>query len=166
MFTTKTPNEALLRELFSRLKQELAEIKREGIVIRDNLDVEWRCMPISKNAMIVFAALKILFISPRWMSRQGCHLCSYPDGRIGRRNCWFVRFQNRADRRTNENIISDAALQQNGLAGNSRMMDLLTMEMCRPDALHMLSAGVSVDFMTGAFFILLLAELGILYRPS
>ncbi|KAL6742947.1 hypothetical protein Aduo_016038 [Ancylostoma duodenale] len=152
MFTTKTSSEALLRELFSRLKQELAEIKREGIVIRDDVDVEWRCMPVLKNAVIDFAALKILFNSPRWMSRQGCHLCCYPGERIGRRNCWFVRFPNRADRRTNENIISDAALQQNGLTGNTQMMDLLTMDRCHPDALHMLSAGVTVDLMKEMFF--------------
>ncbi|VDP08741.1 unnamed protein product [Heligmosomoides polygyrus] len=90
MFTRKPPTETLLTELFSRLKHELEVLQREGIPIRTASDT-WICTPKLVNGIIDFAALQTLYGLPRWQSLQGCHLCTFPGERSGRRVIWFNR---------------------------------------------------------------------------
>lgn len=84
--------------------------------------------------------------------------------------CWYVEAPQRSDRRSNESILRDASLKTNGLKGMgvyslvlftpkvtltvaiqgvTSMMSLLTMERCRPDALHLIAEGVTCDLLKG-----------------
>ncbi|KAL6734967.1 hypothetical protein Aduo_005453 [Ancylostoma duodenale] len=146
MFIAKTPTEHLLRELFFRLKRELAELNDAGLMIRDSTDTEWRCFPKIMNGVIDFSACKILYTIPRWNSQYGCHLCTVSGERTGRSQSWYVRFPRRSDRRTPASLFHDASLRQHGLTCTTQMMDLLTPDRCHPDALHVVSAGITVDF--------------------
>ncbi|RCN26011.1 hypothetical protein ANCCAN_28270 [Ancylostoma caninum] len=150
MFTSKNPTERLLREMFSRLTYELGALS-DGFEISMNGEV-WRCMPALMNGVIDFAAMKDLYNLPRWNSKNGCHLCTIPGERLSRRQCWFVRFPNRGDRRTPASVIHDSAQFQNGLGGRTQMMDVLPMNRCHPDSLHILSAGVTSDLIREMLF--------------
>ncbi|KAL6738581.1 hypothetical protein Aduo_012116 [Ancylostoma duodenale] len=120
MFTSKNPNERLLDRLFSRLAQELVDLKVSGVTVKDDNGLEWTCYPTLRNAVMDFAALKDLYGLPRWQSSFGCHLCTTPGEKIGRRMCWYVSSQRAADRRTSETIIRDAEASQNGLEVKDR----------------------------------------------
>ncbi|KAL6728859.1 hypothetical protein Aduo_010593 [Ancylostoma duodenale] len=152
LFSARPPSEKILHELFSRLAEELDVLRSEGIVVRSPLVGEWKCFPHLLNAVIDFAALKHLYNSPTWQSKNGCHLCTVPGERNGRSRTWFVRFPSTKERRSNASILHDADSHQNGLQGRTQMMRLLTMERCHPDALHLLSAGVTVDLIREMFF--------------
>ncbi|WKY04465.1 hypothetical protein Q1695_005456 [Nippostrongylus brasiliensis] len=154
LFTSKTPTERLLTEFFARLKNELISLKENGIpVIEKNSSPirTWVCVPELKNGIIDFGALKTLYNLPRWQSLQGCHLCTFPGRRAGRRVIWFNRFPNISDRRTEESLIIDADMRQNGLRGFTQMMDLFMVNRCMPDALHLLSEGITTTIFKAMF---------------
>ncbi|VDP13536.1 unnamed protein product [Heligmosomoides polygyrus] len=150
MFTRKPPTETLLVELFSDLKHELEVLQREGIPIHTASDT-WICTPKLVNGIIDFAALQTLYGLPRWQSLQGCHLCMFPGERVGRRVLWFNRFPDPNDRRTDESLILDAEARQNGLRGWTQMMDFFTVNQCMPDALHLLSEGITSNVFRAMF---------------
>ncbi|VDP06895.1 unnamed protein product [Heligmosomoides polygyrus] len=75
MFLRKTPTETLLKEL-SVLKVELGVLEG-GIGIESGTTV-WKCFPVIKNGVIDFGDLNTIYMSPRWQSHQGCHLCVAP----------------------------------------------------------------------------------------
>ncbi|VDO27518.1 unnamed protein product, partial [Heligmosomoides polygyrus] len=154
MFTRKPPTETLLAELFSGLKHELEVLQREGIPIRTASDT-WICTPKLVNGIIDFAALQTLYGLPRWQSLQGCHLCTFPGERSGRRVIWFNRFPDPHDRRTDESLIMDAEARQNGLRGWTQMMEFFTVNHCMPDALHLLSEGITCNVFKGGCTVLL-----------
>lgn len=111
-----------------------------------------------------------MYTLPRWQSNFGCHLCAVSGERVGNRMCWYVEAPQLSDRRSNESILRDASLKTNGLKGMgvyslvlftpkvtltvaiqgvTSMMSLLTMERCRPDALHLIAEGVTCDLLKG-----------------
>ncbi|KAL6742633.1 hypothetical protein Aduo_015764 [Ancylostoma duodenale] len=117
LFSSKVPTERLLNETFCRLARELEELKTSGIVVSNPVVGVWNCVPILKNAVIDFEALKNLFRSPRWLSKHGCHLCTFPGERVAHNNIWFVSFPSTRQRRTHTSILDDADAHRNGLRG-------------------------------------------------
>ncbi|KAL6723736.1 hypothetical protein Aduo_018710 [Ancylostoma duodenale] len=148
IFLRKTPTEKLLHELFSRLKAELFVLRETGIFVSENSRI-WKCIPVLRHGVIDFSALKMLYNSPRWGSNYGCHLCTLPGRRSGRRIYWFARTP--YPRRTHTSILSDAVASRNGMNGHTQMMDLFTMEQCHPDALHIISEGVTCNLFKEMF---------------
>lgn len=149
MFLRKTPTETLLKELFSVLKEELGML--EGGIDIESATTVWKCFPVIKYGVIDFEGLHTIYKCPRWQSHQGCHLCVATGERIERSFCWYIPIAPLLERRTYHSIIRDAAAHQNGLQGTTQMMDLLTMERCRVDALHAISEGVTCDLFRELF---------------
>ncbi|KAK5969547.1 hypothetical protein GCK32_009862 [Trichostrongylus colubriformis] len=145
-FTRKPPTEQLLTEIFSRLRQELIQLRESGIpVVNENDDCTWLCTPILANGVIDFGALKTLYDLPRWQSLHGCHLCTFPGERAGHRMIWFPRFPFPGDRRTFTTSSSQ------GMRGRTQMMDILSLNNCIPDALHVISEGITCDLFKAMF---------------
>ncbi|VDO24825.1 unnamed protein product [Heligmosomoides polygyrus] len=155
LFTRRAPKESLLTELFSRVKEELARLSEEGITVEDDEQRAWKCFPMLTNAIMDFqmssTAMKLLFDCPRWQAAQGCHMCKFHFKRVGRRIIFFVASPRIEDRRSSTSIITDAQRKLNGLLGPTQMMSFITMDKCRPDALHVISEGITCDLLREMF---------------
>ncbi|KAK5986568.1 hypothetical protein GCK32_007185 [Trichostrongylus colubriformis] len=69
-FTRKPPTEQLLTEIFSRLRQELIQLRESGIpVVNENDDCTWLCTPILANGVIDFGIMNMLDIGLRFSGR-------------------------------------------------------------------------------------------------
>lgn len=150
-FSRKSPSEQILGKLFRGLREEMNALQERGIEIMDKQQIRWLVFPKIRNAVIDFSGLKTMYTLPRWQSNFGCHLCAVSGERVGNRMCWYVEAPQRSDRRSNESILRDASLKTNGLKGVTSMMSLLTMERCRPDALHLIAEGVTCDLLKELF---------------
>ncbi|KAK5985265.1 hypothetical protein GCK32_000692, partial [Trichostrongylus colubriformis] len=148
-FTRKPLTEQLLVEIFSRLRQELIQLRESGIpVVNENDDCTWLCTPILANGVIDFGALKTLYDLPRWQSLHGCHLCTFAGERAGYRMIWFPRFPYQGDRRT---FTTSSSSSSQGMRGRTQMMDILSLNNCIPDALHVISEGITCDLFKAMF---------------
>lgn len=150
LISRKPPSQHLLRELFYRMKTELRDLAEHPVPVDDKNGQEWKLRPVLSNAVMDFAALRTLFGCPKWSSKHGCHLCTMKGEIRGRRMIWFSRFPDTTERRTRESILVDSSANRNGLAGPTQMMELLTMDRCRPDSLHVLDEGITCDLFRGA----------------
>lgn len=151
MFSRKPPTEEILGRLFSGLHEEMSVLEEHGMEVTDEQLRQWHVFPKIKNAVIDFSGLKTMYTLPRWQSNFGCHLCVAPGERVGSTMCWYVENPQRSDRRSNEFILRDASSKSNGLKGMTRIMSLLTMERCRPDALHLIAEGITCDLLKELF---------------
>ncbi|KAK6009310.1 hypothetical protein OSTOST_25784, partial [Ostertagia ostertagi] len=170
-FTRKTPTEKLLPKCLGgqlvtkssrlnpirglnlvcfSLREELEMLSENGIPVSHN-GTTWFCTPILANGVIDFAALKTLYDLPRWQSLYGCHLCTFPGERVGHRVIWFPRFPFAGDRRTYASLTQDAISRSQGVRGRTQMMDILMVHECIPDALHVISEGITCDIFKAMF---------------
>ncbi|VDO19037.1 unnamed protein product [Heligmosomoides polygyrus] len=136
---------SVLSTLLHSLKEELRTLKEGGVRVQDSTRTVWTCYPQILNGVIDFAGMRTIYICPRWLSDQGCHLCIAKGERMGRSVSWCITAPSIWNKRTHASILRDAEANQNGLGGLTQMMDFFTMERCRVDALHALSEGVSCD---------------------
>ncbi|VDO89782.1 unnamed protein product [Heligmosomoides polygyrus] len=151
LISRKPLSQHLLKELFYRMKAALRELGEHPVLVHDKNGQEWKLRPPLSNAVTDFAAQQTLFGCPKWSSEQGCHLCTMKGERIGRLMIWFNRFPDTTERRTRESILVDSSANRNGLAGPTQMVELLTMDRCRPDSLHVLDEGITCDLFRELF---------------
>lgn len=120
-------------------------------MMSDRTGRPWRCVVKLSHAIMDMAAIRVLYKSPKWGSLYGCHLCRQRGERDGRRVLWHLPLASHHDRRTRQNILHDAEAKEYGLTGPTKMMEMLTMERCRPDSLHLMDEGLTGDLFKELF---------------
>ncbi|RCN48328.1 hypothetical protein ANCCAN_05617 [Ancylostoma caninum] len=130
---------------YSRLISEMNILDAERFCMTVNGE-EWSVHIKIGFGILDFGAMKDTFGIPRWTSEFGCHLCKFRGNREGSFHVnWYCEEPLAVPLRDRQSILSDACLSRNGLNGRRTAMHLITPESCPPDALHLISEGLTKD---------------------